>query len=130
MFKSFALATLLIVLLAFLGFQYYITAVPGLEAPVSVEETRYIERDNSLLVTLIDRENRRFTIGLRGDIKKEPEEAALFMIANPDLIPYVYWPGYRSNDEKRVLELLEEMLEGQPQKGPAFEIFQVLKNRN
>lgn len=130
MFKSFALAALLIVLLAFLGFQYYITAVPSLETPVSVEETRYIERDNSLLVTLIDSENRRFTIGLRGDIQEEPEEAALFMIANPDLIPYVYWPGYRSNDEKRVLELLEDMLENHPDAGPASEIYQVLKNRN
>jgi hypothetical protein len=130
MFKSLALATLLLVLMVFLGFQYYITAVPILVAPVSVEESRFVEQDTSLLVTLIDSENRRFTIGLRGDIQEKPEETALFMIANPDLIPYVYWPGYRSNDEKRVLELLEDMLESQPQEGPASEIYGVLRERN
>jgi len=130
MFKSIALATLLIVLVAFLGFQYYITSVPDLAEPISVEETRFIESDNSLLVTLRGHEGRHFTLGLRGDIANEPEETALFFISNPDLVPYVYWPGLRSNDEKRVLELLEDVLETQTQDEAVMQIYEVLKNRN
>lgn len=130
MIKSIALAALLIVLLAFLGFQYYITSVPGLADPVTVEEARFIENDISLLVTLRGSDGRRFTVGLRGDMVNKPEETALFFISNPDLAPYVYWPGHRSNDEKRVLELLEDLLENQEQHGEVFQIYTVLKNRN
>lgn len=130
MIKSIALAALLVVLLVFLGFQYYITSVPDLAKPISVEETRFIERDNSLLVTLRGSEDRRFTVGLRGDIANKPEETALFFISNPDLVPYVYWPGLRSNDEKRVLELLEDVVEKRTQEGEVFQIYRVLKNRN
>ncbi|PPI85556.1 hypothetical protein KEHDKFFH_03740 [Marinobacter maroccanus] len=130
MIKSIALATLLILLLAFLGFQYYITSVPDLAEPISVEETRFIERDNSLLVTLRGNNGRHFTVGLRGYIENEPEETALFFISNPDLVPYVYWPGLRSNDEKRVLELLEDLVEKEVQDGEISRIYEVLKNRN
>ncbi|AOY87966.1 hypothetical protein BKP64_07155 [Marinobacter salinus] len=130
MIKSFALAALLAVLLAFLGFQYYITSVPDLAEPVSVEDTRFIEQDNSLLVTLRGSEGRRFSVGLRGDVANKPEETALFFISNPDLVPYVYWPGFRSNDEKRVLELLEDFVEKRAQDGAVFQIYTVLKNRN
>lgn len=130
MIKSIALAALLVVLAAFLGFQYYITSVPNLAEPVSVDETRFIERDNSLLVTLRGNEGRRFTVGLRGDIENKPEETALFFISNPDVVPYVYWPGLRSNDEKRVLELLEDMVGKQAQDGPISRIYTVLENRN
>lgn len=130
MFKSIALGTLLVMLVAFLGFQYYITSVPELAEPVSVEETRFIERDNSLLVTLRGDDGRHFTLGLRGDIENEPAETALFFIRNPDLVPYVYWPGLRSNDEKRVLELLEDMIEKEAQAGAVSKIYEVLKNRN
>ncbi|NMT65139.1 hypothetical protein [Marinobacter orientalis] len=130
MLKSIALAALLVMLLAFLGFQYYITSVPDLAEPVSVEATRFIEQDNSLLVTLRDSEGDRFTVGLRGDIENEPEETALFFIRNPDLVPYVYWPGLRSNDEKRVLELLEDVVESRKQDAAVFRIYKVLKNRN
>ncbi|OAN89202.1 hypothetical protein A8B84_13100 [Marinobacter sp. EhC06] len=130
MIKSIALATLLILLVAFLGFQYYITSVPDLAEPISVEETRFIERDNSLLVTLRGNNGRHFTLGLRGDIENEPEETALFFISNPDLVPYVYWPGLRSNDEKRVLELLEDLVEKEVQDGEISRIYEVLKNRN
>lgn len=130
MIKSIALAALLVVLLVFLGFQYYITSVPDLAEPISLEETRFIERDNSLLVMLRGSDDRRFTVGLRGDIANKPEETALFFISNPDLVPYVYWPGLRSNDEKRVLELLEDLVENSTQDGAAFQIYTVLKNRN
>lgn len=81
MIKSTALAILLVVLVAFLGFQYYITSVPDLAEPISVEESRFIERDNSLLVTLQGHEGRQFTLGLRGDIASAPEETALFLSA-------------------------------------------------
>ncbi|HAP53116.1 MAG TPA: hypothetical protein DCQ60_09205 [Marinobacter adhaerens] len=128
--KSFALAALIAVLLGFLGFQYYITSVPDLAEPVTVEETRFIEQDQSLLLTLRGGEGRQFTVGLRGDIANDPEQTALFFISNPDLVPYVYWPGLRSNDEKRVLELLEDMVEKQKQEEAVRKIYEVLKNRN
>ncbi len=130
MIKSISLTALLALLSAFLVFQYYITAVPNLAEPISVDETRFIEQDNSLLVTLRDSEGRRFTVGLRGDIANKPEETALLFISNPDLVPYVYWPGLRSNDEKRVLELLEDVVEKRTQEGEVFQIYRVLKNRN
>jgi hypothetical protein len=130
MIKSFALAALIAVLLGFLGFQYYITSVPDLAEPITVEETRFIEQDQSLLLTLRGGEGRQFTVGLRGDIANEPEQTALFFISNPDLVPYVYWPGLRSNDEKRVLELLEDMVEKQKQEEAVRKIYEVLKNRN
>lgn len=130
MIKSFALAALIAVLLGFLGFQYYITSVPDLAEPVTVEETRFIEQDQSLLLTLRGGEGRQFTVGLRGDIANDPEQTALFFISNPDLVPYVYWPGLRSNDEKRVLELLEDMVDKQKQEEAVRKIYEVLKNRN
>lgn len=130
MIKSLALAALIAVLLGFLGFQYYITSVPDLAEPIAVEETRFIEQDNSLLVTLRGNEGRHFTLGLRGDIEEKPEETALFFISSPDLVPYVYWPGLRSNDEKRVLELLEDVVETHVQNEAALNIYKVLKNRN
>ncbi|PHS48483.1 MAG: hypothetical protein COB05_05735 [Marinobacter sp.] len=130
MIKSFALAALIAVLLGFLGFQYYITSVPDLAEPITVEETRFIEQDQSLLLTLRGGEGRQFTVGLRGDIANDPEQTALFFISNPDLVPYVYWPGLRSNDEKRVLELLEDMVEKQKQDEAVRQIYEVLKNRN
>ena len=130
MIKSFALAALIAVLLGFLGFQYYITSVPDLAEPITVEETRFIEQDQSLLLTLRGGEGRQFTVGLRGDIANDPEQTALFFISNPDLVPYVYWPGLRSNDEKRVLELLEDMVEKQKQEEAVRKIYEVMKNRN
>ncbi|SFE44642.1 hypothetical protein SAMN04487869_10817 [Marinobacter sp. DSM 26671] len=130
MIKSFALAALIAVLLGFLGFQYYITSVPDLAEPITVEESRFIEQDQSLLLTLRGGEGRQFTVGLRGDIANDPEQTALFFISNPDLVPYVYWPGLRSNDEKRVLELLEDMVEKQKQEAAVRQIYEVLKNRN
>ena len=130
MIKSFALAALIAVLLGFLGFQFYITSVPDLAEPITVEETRFIEQDQSLLLTLRGGEGRQFTVGLRGDIANDPEQTALFFISNPDLVPYVYWPGLRSNDEKRVLELLEDMVEKQKQEEAVRQIYEVLKNRN
>ena len=130
MIKSFALAALIAVLLGFLGFQYYITSVPDLAEPITLEETRFIEQDQSLLLTLRGGEGRQFTVGLRGDIANDPEQTALFFISNPDLVPYVYWPGLRSNDEKRVLELLEDMVEKQKQEEAVRKIYEVLKNRN
>lgn len=132
MIKSFALAGLLVVLLGFLGIQYYITSVPGLDSPVAVEEVRDLASEKSLVITLVDSEGLRFIVGLRGDPDK-PEEAALFYIRNPDVIPYVFWPGLRSNDEKRVLELLEDWLEANRSESHAPQverIYSVLKERN
>ncbi|KEF32636.1 hypothetical protein D777_01270 [Marinobacter nitratireducens] len=132
MIKSIALAGLLIVLLGFVGIQYYITSVPDLEAPIGVEEVRDIESEKSLVVTLVDADGSRFVVGLRGDVSK-PEDAALFYIRNPDVIPYVFWPGLRSNDEKRVLEMLEDWLESHAtdtHTAAVKRIHSVLKARN
>lgn len=130
MMKSIALATLLVVLLGFLGVQYYITSVPDLEAPITVGEVRNVKSEKSLVVTLVDSDGQRFTVGLRGDTAK-PKEAALFYIRNPDVIPYVFWPSVRSNDEKRVLELLEDLIESDTSDGAAVRsIYSVLKERN
>ncbi len=79
MMKSIALAALLVVLLGLIGVQYYITSVPALEAPVTVGDVREVKPEQSLVVTLVDSEGQRFTIGLRGDTAK-PEEVALFYI--------------------------------------------------
>ena len=130
MMKSIALSVLLVVLLGFVGVQYYITSVPGLEAPVTVGEVREVESEKSLVVILVDSEGQRFTVGLRGDTAK-PEEAALFYIRNPDVVPYVFWPSFRSNDEKRVLELLEDVIEsGAPEDPAVRSIYGALKERN
>lgn len=149
--KSIALAGLLVFLLGLIVFQYYITSVPDLEEPITISEARFMEEDASLLVSLVDNEGQRFTVGLRGDIATKPEETALFFISNPDLVPYVYWPGLRSNDEKRVLKLLESWAENHAEpsrpkaqsansdsalsqeKGKAtaaYQIYSVLKDRN
>ena len=86
--------------------------------------------EQSLVVTLVDSGGQRFTIGLRGDTAK-PEEVALFYIRNPDVIPYVFWPSLRSNDEKRVLELLEDLIESDASDVAAVRsIYSVLKERN
>ncbi|WP_166263578.1 hypothetical protein [Marinobacter caseinilyticus] len=128
--KSIALVSLLVVLLGFLGVQYYITSVPALEAPITVVDVRAVKSEKSLVVTLVDSEAQRFTVGLRGDAAK-PEEAALFYIRNPDVIPYVFWPNFRSNDEKRVLELLEDLIESDASDVAAVRsIYSVLKERN
>lgn len=130
MMKSIALASLLVVLVGFIGVQYYITSVPALEAPITVGEVRDVKSEKSLVVTLVDSEGQRFTVGLRGDTAK-PEEAALFYIRNPDVIPYVFWPNVRSNDEKRVLELLEDLIESDASDVAAVRsIYSVLKERN
>jgi len=130
MMKSIALAVLLVVLLGFIGVQYYITSVPALEAPITVGEVREVKSEKSLVVTLVDSGGQRFTVGLRGDTAK-PEEAALFYIRNPDVIPYVFWPSLRSNDEKRVLELLEDLIESEASEVAAVRsIYSVLKERN
>src|SRR5690554_7449533 len=101
MMKSIALSVLLVVLLGFVGVQYYITSVPGLEAPVTVGEVRQVESEKSLVVILVDSEGQRFTVGLRGDTAK-PEEAALFYIRNPDVVPYVFWPSFRDRKSTRL----------------------------
>lgn len=130
MVKSIALATLLVVLLVFIGLQYYMTSVPALDAPITVGEVRDVTSEKSLVVTLVDSEGQRFTVGLRGDTDK-PEEAALFYIRNPDVIPYVFWPALRSNDEKRVLELLEDLIEsGASDVAAVRSIYSVLEGRN
>ena len=150
MVKSLALASLLAILAGLIAFQYYITSVPSLEQPVRAENARYVDNDNSLLVSMVGSDGHAFTIGLRGDIIEKPEEAALFFISHPDIVPYVYWPGLRSNDEKRVITVLKDWANNlddpttieerfiaavQENKNPdadaaAYQIYSLLKNRN
>jgi len=150
MAKSLALSGLLAILAGLIAFQYYITSVPSLDEPVRAENARYVDNDNSLLVSLVGNDGQSFTIGLRGDITEKPEEAALFFISHPDVVPYVYWPGLRSNDEKRVLMILSHWAKSlddptttedrfietvQENENPdadaaAYQIYSLLKNRN
>ncbi|MBR9869635.1 MAG: hypothetical protein GYB26_00670 [Gammaproteobacteria bacterium] len=150
MVKSLALSGLLAILAGLIAFQYYITSVPSLDDPLRAENARYVDNDNSLLVSLVGQDGQPFTIGLRGDITDKPEEAALFFISHPKLVPYVYWPGLRSNDEKRVVKILgrwatnlddpeaveERFFEAtQENEDPdaeatAYKIYLLLKNRN
>lgn len=151
MAKSIGLAGLVVFLLALIVFQYYITAVPDLEEPITVGDVRSVDENQSLLVSLQGSKGRNFTIGLRGDVANKPEETALFYIRNPEFVPYVYWPGLRSNDEKRVLNLLRSWAEnnigaglkerldadktkpmdqGEIKVAAAYRIYSVLKDRN
>ncbi|MBY5935771.1 hypothetical protein KUV88_00310 [Marinobacter hydrocarbonoclasticus] len=135
MVKSIALAALLALLLALIVFQYAITSVPSLPPPITVSDARQVDDNNSLLVSLTGSDGQRFTLGLRGDIEGKPEETALFFISRPNLVPYVYWPGFRSNDEKRVLNLLASWEKNRkaPSEGAehaAYQIYSVLKDRN
>ena len=135
MVKSIALAVLIVLLLALIVFQYAITSVPSLEPPITVSNARRVDDNNSLLVSLTGSDGQRFTLGLRGDIEEKPEETALFFISRPNLVPYVYWPGFRSNDEKRVLNLLASWEKNRkaPSEGAehaAYQIYSVLKDRN
>ena len=135
MVKSIALAVLLVLLLGLIIFQYIITSVPSLEPPITVSDARRVDNNNSLLVSLTGSEGRSFTLGLRGDIEDKPEEAALFFISRPTLVPYVYWPGFRSNDEKRVLNLLtswekNRKAPSEESEHAAYQIYSVLKDRN
>lgn len=104
--KSIALFGLLIILLGLVVFQYSITSVPDLESPLTVSDARYLDADNSVLMSVSGADGTRFTVGMRGDLVEKPEEAALFYISHPEVIPYVHWPAVRSNDERRVLRLL------------------------
>ena len=99
------------------------------------QDARRVDDNNSLLVSLTGSDGQRFTLGLRGDIEDKPEETALFFISRPNLVPYVYWPGFRSNDEKRVLNLLASWEKNRkaPSEGAehaAYQIYSVLKDRN
>ncbi|TPW23212.1 hypothetical protein FH712_12045 [Marinobacter nauticus] len=135
MVKSIALAGLLVLLLGLIIFQYIITSVPSLEPPITVSDARRVDDNNSLLVSLTGSEGRSFTLGLRGDIEDKPEEAALFFISRPTLVPYVYWPGFHSNDEKRVMNLLaawdsNRKAHSEGAEHAAYQIYSVLKDRN
>ena len=150
MVKSLALSSLLAILAGLIAFQHFITSVPSLEQPIKADNARYVDNDNSLLVSLVGQDGQPFTIGLRGDITNKPEEAALFFISHPKLVPYVYWPGLRSNDEKRVVKILGRWAENlddpeavekrffnaaQDNEDPdaeaaAYKIYLLLKNRN
>ncbi|MEP3588935.1 MAG: hypothetical protein ABJM19_15590 [Marinobacter sp.] len=150
MAKSLALSALLVVLAGLIVFQYFITSVPSLNAPITATNAHYADNDNSLLVSMVGSDGQRFTLGLRGDILEKPEEAALFFISRPELVPYVYWPGLRSNDEKRVATLLgrwaktldnptatearfirsEQENIAPDADAAAYQIYSVLKNRN
>ncbi|MBJ6138093.1 hypothetical protein [Marinobacter litoralis] len=106
MAKSLALTSLLAVLAGLIAFQYYITSVPSLSDPITATNAHYADNENSLLVSMTGSDGQTFTFGLRGEIIDKPDEAALFFISYPEFVPYVYWPGLRSNDEKRVANLL------------------------
>ena len=107
MTKSIALATLLILLLAGIVFQYYITALPELDQPISVQSATRSTETGTISVTFQDRDGDQFHFGVRGSADSEPQAFPLFYIRNPKLVPYVYWPSVGGPDERALLRVLD-----------------------
>ncbi len=105
--KSIALATLIVVLLGGIVFQYYITALPDLEPPIRIEEARSNAQTGSISVRVVDNEGDAFSFGMRASEKVGREVFPVFYIRNPDLVPYMYWPNIKGPDERALLRLLE-----------------------
>ena len=109
--KSIALATLLIVLIGGIVFQYYITGLPELERPITLEEARFTTEQGSVSATFVDSEGAAFSFGIRASDKVESSEFPAFYIRNPELVPYMYWPGINGPDERKLLQLVDGWLQ-------------------
>lgn len=109
--KSIALLTLLAVLIMGIAFQYYITALPDLEQPVTIDEARFTTEAGSVSVRMVDRDGQPFTFGLRASDEFEPDVFPVFYIRRPDTLPYMYWPNIGGPDERALFRFLEGWFE-------------------
>ncbi len=109
--KSLALATLIALLLAGIVFQYYITALPDLEQPITLDSAQFSTQAGSVSATFVDNEGDVFTFGIRASDKVESDEFPAFYIRNPEWVPYMYWPNLGGPDERALLRLVESWLQ-------------------
>lgn len=109
--KSIALATLLLVLIGGIVFQFYITGLPELEQPITLEEARFTTELGSVSATFVDNQGAVFSFGIRTSDKVESSEFPAFYIRNPELVPYMYWPGINGPDERKLLRLVDGWLQ-------------------
>ncbi|QSP93374.1 hypothetical protein LPB19_09000 [Marinobacter salinisoli] len=109
--KSIALATLIALLLTGIAFQHYITSLPDLEEPVTISQARFSPDGSSISVSFRDKDGTVFQFGIRGSTGDNPESFPVFYIRNPELVPYVYWPGIGGPDERALLRILDGWIE-------------------
>lgn len=109
--KSIALLSLLVVLIGGIVFQFYITALPDLERPVTIEGARFTTEAGSVSVRMVDRDGQPFTFGLRASDEFERDVFPVFYIRNPDNLPYMYWPNIGGPDERALFRFLEGWFE-------------------
>ena len=109
--KSIALATLILLLFVGIVFQYYITALPDLEQPITLREASITTEAGSVVATFVDNAGDPFTFGFRASEDFEPEVYPAFYIRNPDFVPYMYWPNINGPDERALLRVVEGWLQ-------------------
>ena len=124
--KSIALATLIGLLLAGIVFQYYITALPDLEQPITLRDASITSEAGSVSVMFLDNAGAPFTFGFRASDEFEPEVYPAFYMRNPELVPYMYWPNIGGPDERALLRLVDGWL----QRNVALELMQRLEQGN
>ena len=109
--KSIALATLVLLLFVGIVFQYYITALPDLEQPITLREASTTTEAGSVVATFVDNAGDPFTFGFRASEDFEPEVYPAFYIRNPDFVPYMYWPNINGPDERALSRVVEGWLQ-------------------
>ncbi|MGO1232785.1 MAG: hypothetical protein ACTMHG_03590 [Marinobacter sp.] len=109
--KSIALATLVLLLFVGIVFQYYITALPDLEQPVTLREASTTTEAGSVVATFVDNAGDPFTFGFRASEDFEPEVYPVFYMRNPELVPYMYWTNIGGPDERALLRVVEGWLQ-------------------
>ena len=109
--KSIALATLILLLFVGIVFQYYITALPDLEQPITLREASITTEAGSVSATFVDNAGDPFMFGFRAREDFEPEVYPAFYMRNPELVPYMYWPNIGGPDERALLRVVEGWLQ-------------------
>lgn len=94
-------------LLGGIVFQYYITALPDLEQPITLSSASTSSNSGTISASFRDAEGYEFYFGVRRDPDADPATFPAFYIRNPELVPYVYWPSLGGPDERALLRLLE-----------------------
>ena len=109
--KSIALASLILLLFIGIVFQYYITALPDLEQPITLREASITTEAGSVSATFVDNAGDPFMFGFRASEDFEPEVYPAFYMRNPELVPYMYWPNIGGPDERALLRVVEGWLQ-------------------
>jgi len=110
MAKSLPLLALIVVLIAGVIFQQYVTSLPELKQPVAIGSARFAQDSGSVSASFVDNDGYEFQFGLHGDGQTDPSTLPLFFIRNPQLVPYVYWPTAGGPTERAVYVLLDNWI--------------------